>query len=282
MAETKVIAAISLLLFLGSCAPAPSGMTWEKFNIDGSRTGVGPLSADNVETALGKITEESYVAPNGKIFPKNSSTYKAALDMIEAQPVMAPLKKVIAQSAREMRRGGPNSPLSLWIVDHIREDVAKLTGKRVDFALINSGGIREDLPKGDVLMEDMLSMLPFNNYLCYVSLKGSDLKALIESMSPKFQVMSNTLVTLDGDEIESILIGGETIDEDKYYGVGTIDFLLDGGDRINVGKNAKELIITDVKVIDSILPYTMSYGERGVPIEYYPQDRVVAKNSEEN
>ncbi len=273
MVKTKII--FALCLFLAACSSAPEGMTWESHSIDGSRTGVTTLSADNVDTALGKIEGDRYIAPNGKVFPKGSATYAAAANMIEVQPIMGPLKKVIARSAREMRRGGPNSPLSLWIVDHMREDVARLTGRKVDFALINSGGIREDLPAGDVVMEDLLSMLPFNNYLCYVSLKGSNLKALIEGMKDNFQPMSNVRVELDGDEIESILIGGKPIDEDRYYGVATIDFLLDGGDRINVAEGAKELIITKVKVIDSILPYAMSYTEQGKAIEYYPEDRII-------
>ena len=67
------------------------------------------------------------------------------------------------------------------------------------------------------------------------------------------------------------------MDPEKVYGVATIDFLLDGGDRINVAKNAKELIITDVKVIDSMLPYAMSYAERGDSISYFADDRLVVR-----
>ena len=70
------------------------------------------------------------------------------------------------------------------------------------------------------------------------------------------------------------------MDPDRTYGVATIDFLLDGGDRINIGKNAQELIITDVKVIDSMLPYAMSYAERGDTISYFVDDRLVIRGRE--
>ncbi|MBQ1937305.1 MAG: hypothetical protein II355_06010, partial [Bacteroidales bacterium] len=60
-----------------------------------------------------------------------------------------------------------------------------------------------------------------------------------------------------------------------------IDFLLDGGDKMNVAKNAQELIMTDVMVIDSMLPYVMSYKEQGKSIEYFVDDRLVRNKVEE-
>ena len=70
------------------------------------------------------------------------------------------------------------------------------------------------------------------------------------------------------------------MDDDKVYGVATVDFLLDGGDRINVAKNALEVIITDRMVIDSMLPYAMSYAQEGKNIEYFTDDRIVFKKED--
>ena len=75
-------------------------------------------------------------------------------------------------------------------------------------------------------------------------------------------------------------MGGESVDDDKVYGVATVDFLLDGGDRINVAKNALEVIITDRMVIDSMLPYAMSYAQEGKNIEYFTDDRIVFKKED--
>ena len=47
-------------------------------------------------------------------------------------------------------------------------------------------------------------------------------------------------------------------------------------------RNAKELIITDCLVIDSMLPYARSFALQGKPIEYFVDDRVIIKGGEED
>ena len=279
MVKTE-IAALALALVLSSCSDG-GRFTWEKHVMDGHMTGVTAPSADNVRQALGEIKDSIYLSPNGTVFPEGSSAYATAKDLIAVQPEMAALKQVIGYSTAEMPRGGANCALSNWIVDHMREDVARITGKKVDVAILNSGGIRVDMPKGDVLMDDLVSMLPFRNYLSYVALEGRDLQALFETMAKgSIQPVSGVKIVIDNGSIDTLLVGGAPIDPHRIYGVATIDFLLDGGDRLNVGKNARELVITDSLLIDSMLPYAMSYAAQGKPIEYSADDRVVIKHSD--
>lgn len=280
MAQAKVIAFSLLCAAAVSCAPE---MTWTKHKVDGHITGVTAPNADNAAQALGVIDAESYTSPSGRVFQPGSATYAVAEDIIAVQPQMAHLKQVIAHSSREMIKNGANCELTNWIVDHLREDVAKITGRTVDVAIINSGGIRVDMPAGDVIMDDIVSMFPFKNYLCYVALTGKDLEAMIHEMVSVRSVMpmSGVKLVLTGKKIDSILVGGKPIDPEKIYGIGTIDFLLDGGDKMNVAKNAKELIITKTMVIDSMLPYVMSYKEQGKSIEYFVDDRLVRNKVEE-
>ena len=249
--------------------------------MDAHRTGVTVPISDELAPALGVINDSCYIAPNGRVFPLGSSTYAAALELLKVQPHMAPLRQLVAYSVKEMRRDGSNCELSNWIVDHLMEDVAELTGRRVDIGLINFGGIRADLPAGRVIKDDLLSMLPFNNYLCYVALKGSEIEALFRSMAEHgMQCFGGAEVVLNDRELDSLTICGEAIEPERIYGLASIDFLLDGGDGIHLGRNAEEIILTDTKVIDSILPYAESYMQRGDSIRYFRDDRLVIKNRE--
>ncbi|HBH21294.1 MAG TPA: hypothetical protein DDX33_04775 [Rikenellaceae bacterium] len=276
MDKAKISVLISVVV-LCSCG-GNHGYTWEKYEIDGHRTGVTAPNADNVPQALGVVDGDKYVSPNGHVFERGSATYSVAADMIDVQPSMAELKTVIGHASKDMIRRGPNCELSNLIVDRLRVDVEKYTGKKVDVAIVNSGGIRVDLPAGDIILDDIVSMLPFKNYICYVALKGSDLQALFESMANNsVQPFSGAKLVVDGHRIDTLLVGGKPIDPNRIYGVGTIDFLLDGGDKLNVGKNAKELIITDHLIVDSILPYIKSFEQQGKPIEYFTDDRLVIK-----
>ena len=55
-------------------------------------------------------------------------------------------------------------------------------------ALINSGGIRNDLDKGNISFSDMMGILPFSNTVDIVKLKGKDLKAALELSASSLHV----------------------------------------------------------------------------------------------
>ena len=277
MVKARLILLVAGVLLAASCQYQYS---WQHYKIDGHRTGVGVPTADNVVEALGTVDDSLYHAPNGTTYPKGSATYAAAAEMIAVQPQMARLKEVIGVSAREMSANAPESELSNWLIDHLMEETARKTKRKVDVGISNFGGIRVDLPEGDVLMDDLVSMFPFRNYLCYVALKGSDLQNLFEQFAEtRVQVLGGVKFVVKDHEIDTLLVGGKPIDPEKTYGVATIDFLLDGGDGLSVARNAKELIITDELIIDAMLPYARSYAAAGKKIDYSKDGRVVIKRA---
>ena len=97
--------------------------------------------------------------------------------MMEVQPRLAPLKVVIGHSARMMMndRDNPDLPLGNLFADVLRDYASRYFKVPMDFAITNFGGIRVPMPEGAVTMEDISSMFPFKNYLCYVKMKGSAL-----------------------------------------------------------------------------------------------------------
>ena len=139
-----------------------------------------------------------------------------------------------------------------------------------------------DFPQGDILVDDLVSMFPFRNYLSYVALKGSDLQAIFDYMAAtRPQVLGGVKFVLTGHRIDTLLVGGKPIDPNRTYGVATIDFLLDGGDGLTIAKNARELIVSDKTVIDVMMPYVRSLGASGTPLEYKTDGRVVVNKEED-
>lgn len=270
MVKTGLITILALCLV--SCCPR---YQWQSVVMDGSRTGVTALTATKLDEAFGTIDSEVYTSPNGAKFAAGTATYEAAKELIGVQEKMAFVKQVIGSSAAEMRNDLPNGELACWIVDKLFADIQEITGRKVDVAITNLGGIRVDMPKGDVILDDILSMFPFKNYLCYVALSGADLTVLFEQMAKSPQPVSGVNVVYKDSNLESLLVGGEPVDPERIYGVATIDFLLNGGDGLFVAKNAKELITTDICLVDIMLPYAKSYSERGEQIAYSTDDRMI-------
>lgn len=273
MKPRSIVSVFSLLL-LPALAAQAFDWEWSKTPMRATRTGVTIASADNVSEAIGSVSGSVYYAPSGAKFKKGITPAVAAL-MLDAQPVMAPVKKVVGYSTKEMRRHKPECELSDMIVDCLMAKTAEVTGKKVDVGVTNFGGIRVDMPQGDVILDDIMSMLPFTNYLCYLEVKGRDLRYLFEKMAAsQVQVIGGARLVVKDRKLVSVTVGGKPLNDNAVYGVATIDFLLDGGDNVSVSRNALSLTKTDVLIRDALMEYLDGLREAGKPIEYKTDGRV--------
>jgi 2',3'-cyclic-nucleotide 2'-phosphodiesterase (5'-nucleotidase family) len=253
--------------------------TWRHVPVDGSRTGCASPSKDNVAEALGSFKGGKYIAPDGKVYKKNSAVAKTARVVLDAQPEMARVKDVIGYSTEAMVVSYPESALSNWFVDLLMSKVADLSGKKVDIGVGNFGGIRTDMPKGDIILDDMLSMFPFKNQLVYLEHSGKQIRKILEEMAAgRFQVLGGVRVVAEDGKLVSVEIGGEPLDDDRIYGMATISFLLAGGDGLSLADNALSMtVFEDVDIIDAVLEYVYAQTAAGKPIEYKADGRVVVK-----
>lgn len=253
---------------------------WKHSLMDGSRTGCEAPAKDNVDEALGTFKGGRYIAPNGKTYRKNSIVGRTARIVKDAQPAMARVKDVIGYSTNAMDVSYPESALSDWFVDIIMAKTEKLAGKKVDIGVVNFGGIRIDMPQGDIILDDMLSMFPFKNQLVYVEHTGKQIRTILEKMAAdRFQVLGGVRVVAEEGKLLSAEIGGEPIDDDKVYGLATITFLLEGGDGLTLAENALSVTaFEDEDIIDAVLEFVYAETAAGRPIEYKTDGRVVIKD----
>lgn len=266
----SLLAAAAILAAASSYAQGPV-ISWSTDPIDGHRTGVTASTADNVEEAMGYVKGRTYYAPNGKKFRKGTVRKVASL-MLGAQPAMADVKKVVGYSTRVMVRKKPECELYDWFIDELMRATADSTGKKIDIGISNRGGIRIDMPAGEILCDDIQSMFPFKNNLCYVALHGRDVRAILDQMAAtSFQILGGVKVVAKNGKIVSATVNGEPLDDDKVYGVATINFLLDGGDGYSVGKNAVETIFCNGWLYDTMIAYVKGLTAAGKPVEFENQ-----------
>lgn len=273
------------LIFFAACLAAGCSQefSWQKFSIDSHRTGVTIVNGTDYAPALGTVEGGVYTAPNGRTFSGGCTPAVAAL-LIGAQKEMAPVKEVIGHLPEDMDKYDPESPLSNFVVDFVRERTAEVTGKKVDVAITNFGGIRTDkLYAGPLLLDDIESMLPFVNKLSYVKLAGSDLMNIMDDLaSRKMQCLSGVKLVVSDGKVESLQIGGRPFDPARSYGVATVDFLLDGGDSLYVARGARELIITDEVIGKAMESYIRSLSAAGKDIAGSTDGRVIVKDNKES
>ena len=189
-----------------------------------------------------------------------------------------------------LERKSPCGPMSCWATDAFLEyarnfaDTCKTIkfpdSLKVDFSLMNFGGMRTEMPKGNVSKYDILSIFPFDNYLTYVQLNGRKLKELIEFFCRTYpQAMSaGVRLVVDGYRVKECTVNGKPIEDDKNYVIATIDFLVDGGDNLYVMKEADWVIRTDVKLMNLFISYIEGLTARGANIETFVDERCKVVN----
>ena len=252
---------------------------WRAVPMDGSRTGCVSPSKDNVAEAVGTFKGRKYIAPDGTVFKARSAAARTARIVLDAQPEMARVKDVIGYSTEAMSAQYPESALSDWFIDILMKKTEALAGKKVHVGITNFGGIRIDMPQGDIILDDMLSMFPFKNYLVYVEHTGKQIRNILESMAAdRFQVLGGVRVVAEDGKLVSVEIDGEPLDDEKVYGLATISFLLGGGDGLALDRDAVSVtVFEDVAIIDAVLEHVNAETAAGRPIEYKADGRVVVK-----
>jgi 5'-nucleotidase/UDP-sugar diphosphatase len=147
----------------------------------------------------------------------------------------------------------------------------------VNFAIQNGGGIRKTLPKGDITKGLIYEILPFDNTIVVVELKGSDLIELfnyiatIPNGAGAFpQVSDGVKFTINYQTMkcENILINGKPIDENKVYKIATNSYMATGGDGYVVFKKALSFYDTSMFQRDVFIEYIKALGGKITPVLY--------------
>ena len=263
---------------VSSCDKGPS-ISWKPVLMDGHRAGAQPITMDNVDTALGVFGDDGYTSPAGVHYADDELVPQVAQVILEVQPQMTELKQVVGHSAAMYTDGrdNPDLPLANFTIDAITDYASKFFKVKMDFGLLNLGGIRVPMPEGAVTLDDLSSMFPFVNYLAYAKVKGEGLTKLLEQLAgqPAFQAVSGVKCVVKNHKLESALIGGKPIDPKKVYNVATIDFLLDGGDQIAVGAVADKVVLSHELVKDIMIKHIKNLEAKGQLIECKSDGRVI-------
>jgi 2',3'-cyclic-nucleotide 2'-phosphodiesterase (5'-nucleotidase family) len=143
-------------------------------------------------------------------------------------------EKVWSAPTALTRSYGESSPLGNLAADAL---LASFPGAQL--ALTNSGGIREDIPAGEVTMGGVLSAFPFPNEAVALELTGREIRALMEHAAGLtngvLQASHGLRMRYDsrrpaGQRVLSLTLEGKSLEEGATYRVVTSSFLADGGD----------------------------------------------------
>ncbi len=173
----------------------------------------------------------------------------------ELKPILG---KVLGKTTVELdhdRYAGP-SLLGEWVCQVMKDRVG------VQVALTNGGGLRTNIPAGEITAGKLYEVMPFDNTLYTMKLSGADLKANIEHGIMNEDIgwvqIAGVKVTYNpeaeaGNRIVSMVLeDGTPVEMDKYYSVVTNDFMATGGDNYNF-ENAIDELDTFIPIRDALM-----------------------------
>lgn len=147
-----------------------------------------------------------------------------------------------------------------------------------DLALFNGGGIRADILKGPVNLEQIYALLPFDNVLVTMDLTGRQIRELLEQsamMTYRILQVSGIQVRYDtsrpvGSRVLEALVAGAPLMLEKTYRVATNDFLAQGGDQFEAFKAGRNIAYGD-----TVRDVLSAYLRRHSPVQPQIEGRIV-------
>jgi 5'-nucleotidase len=161
------------------------------------------------------------------------------------------------ESALESSLGNFYADVCYQTADRIFFPEAK---EHIDFALFNYGGIRTAIPQGEVRVEHIFKLMPFENKLVVARLSGEKVRELFQFLEKSKQAhpISGLNLSMTDDRLSRILISGKTFDASKEYLVLTHDYLQHGGDNMSFFKDPIALYPLSYKVRDALIDHLRS------------------------
>ena len=177
-----------------------------------------------------------------------------------------------------------------------------------DIGFVNGGGVRANIPAGDITYGQILNVHPFGNMACMIEIQGKHILDALEMgcralpgesggflqtsgltyevntaiESPVVLDKQGNFAGVEGERrVSNVMVNGEPIDPEKTYTVASHNFMLkDGGDGYVMFKNGT-LLVNEVKIDNQMLiDYIVDVLGGVVGEEYsdpYGQGRIVIK-----
>ena len=152
-------------------------------------------------------------------------------------PVKADLEREmnvqIGYAAQDMWVGAPECPMLNWASDALWEAAKKVYPGRVDIAIVNMGGMRCSWQAGPITRGCVFELMPFDNRLVVLTLKGTDIIALCESFARYGgQGVAGMRVKIVDGQLADVSIAGRPVKDQALYTVATSDYLSGGADHM--------------------------------------------------
>ena len=184
------------------------------------------------------------------------------------------LGQVIGFATATLYNKQPEGPLGNFAADAMRAMAAQEFNTKVDVAVINSGGLRSHLPKGEITLRHIYEVMPFDNLVVLQELSGVQLKAFLDHAANKGGWgVSGIAMTIKNRQADSIYINNVPLDPAGVYIMASTDYIANGGDYSEMLKGIR-MLNTGYLYRDALIEYILLLTKQGKAISAKVEKRV--------
>lgn len=165
------------------------------------------------------------------------------------QKLDSEMNQQIAYSEIALTRSKPNGSLNNFAADMLMDKNLSFysqINESADLAFINYGSLRKDLAKGKITRGDIYELMPFENELVLLKVKGNLIDSIVKYITISGGESFSGLKIISDSKSRKInvFINGKPINKNKQYNLLISDYLANGGDNMTFLKLADTLIHT--------------------------------------
>lgn len=178
------------------------------------------------------------------------------------------MDEVMAVSSAELLKELPNSTLGNFLADAYLWAASKHINKQVDVAFMNHGGIRVNrMPLGNVTRRHIFEVMPFDNALVVIEVKGNILKNYLDFLAADGGGggVAGLSYRIQDKKAVDILVKGSPLEPNKTYLMANSDYAVDGGGGFTAFKKMDQNR-TNYLQRDAILDYCKMHMNQGKTI----------------
>lgn len=229
---------------------------------------------------LGCASQKPQVtAVSGKLIPVTDAHGEASQIAAFIKPyhdhIDAEMNKVLAVAPQTFDKSGQwQTSIGCLFADVTRAKADSLFFRRekmhVDFAMLNSGGVRSIIPKGNVTVRTAYEIMPFENSVIVAEMHDAQIREMLAYIiaEKKPHPLSGIVFTIGKDGVaQNILIGGQPYDPAKTYYVATNDYLYLGGDNMVFFAKSGKSWPLDYKLRNVLIDYFKEVDMLPVPTD---------------
>lgn len=210
----------------------------------------------------------------------NYSVQQNSVESTSLTPIIKPysdsitklMNVVIGYNESQLEKKRQKNTLGFFMTDAFLEMARQKLDAKVDAAFMNAGGIRlPDLPAGAVTRGKVYELMPFDNLMVLLKVKGRLLKEYLDTLAANDGVIeSGITMQITNKAAQQVVVGGNPLDLNAEYTIVHSDYVVSNSSLLKgLNRNTNGYLLRD-----AIVDYIALNHNKGKKITVINTDRI--------